>query len=89
MNREDYNIEFVDDSFSVAKTSSCPNCNYHISFLPTIKSLLKEDCKKVIDLLKKTGVDVRSVDKIKVKEWTCTRCKTIYVNIREKTIVSM
>ena len=87
MNREEYTIEFVEDSFSVAKTSSCPNCKGWICFLPDIKSLLKEDCKRVIDLLKKTGVDVKSVDRISVKEWTCTNCKTIYVNIREQTIV--
>ena len=87
MNREEYTIEFVEDSFSVAKTSSCPNCGGWICFLPDIKSLLKEDCKRVIDLLKKTGVDVKSVDRISVKEWTCTNCKTIYVSIKEETIV--
>ena len=87
MNRGKYTIEFVEDSFSVAKTSSCPNCDYHICFLPDIKSLIKEDCKQVIDLLKKTGVDVKSVDRISVKEWTCNNCKTIYVSIKEQTIV--
>ena len=87
MNRKEYNIEFVPDSFTVAKTSSCPNCNGWICFLPDIKSLIKEDCKQVIDLLKKTGVNVKSVDRISVKEWTCTNCKTIYVSIKEQTIV--
>lgn len=87
MNREEYTIEFVPDSFTVAKTSSCPSCNGWICFLPEIKSLIKEDCKQVIDLLKKTGVDVKSVDRISVKEWTCTNCKTIYVSIKEDTIV--
>jgi hypothetical protein len=87
MNREEYTIEFVPDSFSVAKTSSCPNCNSWISFLPDIKSLIKEDCKQVINLLEKTGVNVKSVDRIRVKEWTCTNCKTIYVNIKDHTIV--
>tara|TARA_R110001606_G_scaffold321052_3_gene467913 strand:- start:6990 stop:7259 length:270 start_codon:yes stop_codon:yes gene_type:complete len=87
MNREEYTIEFVEDSFSVAKTSSCPSCKGWICFLPDIKSLIKEDCKRVIGLLKKTGVDIKSVDRISVKEWNCTNCKTIYVNIKEQTIV--
>ena len=87
MNRKEYTIEFVPDSFTVAKTSSCPSCNGWICFLPDIKSLIKEDCKQLIDLLKKTGVDVKSIDRISVKEWTCTNCKTIYVSIKDYTIV--
>lgn len=83
MNREEFTIEFVEDSFTVSKTSSCPNCGDWISFLPDIKSLLKEDCKRVLDLLKTSGVNVKSVYRISVKEWTCHSCKTIYVNIRE------
>jgi uncharacterized protein with PIN domain len=87
MNREEFTIEFVQDSFTVAKTSSCPSCGSWISFLPDIKSLIKEDCKQVISLLKKTAVDVKSVDRMRVKEWTCHSCKTIYVSIKEETIV--
>lgn len=87
MKREEYTIELVEDGFSVAKTSSCPSCGGWVCFLPDIKSLIKEDCKAVIDLLKKTGVGVRIIDRISVKEWTCNNCKTIYVNIKEKTIV--
>lgn len=86
MNREEFTIEFVEDSFTTV-SEICPNCKKWICFLPNIKSLIKEDCKQVIDLLKKTGVDVKSVDRISVKEWTCHSCKTIYINIKEQTIV--
>ena len=87
MNREEFKIEFVDDSFSMAKSDACPNCNYQICFLPDMKSLIKKDCKAVIDFLEKTGQKVKNIDRINVKEWTCHNCKTIYVNIREQTIV--
>jgi hypothetical protein len=87
MNREDYNIEFVEDSFSLAKTSSCPNCNGWVNFLPDIKSLIKDDCKRVISLLKNLGLKIKEVERISVKEWTCNGCKTIYINIEEKTVI--
>lgn len=86
MNRLEYNIEFVPEDFSLAKTSCCPNCKSWMCFLPDIKSLIKKDCKAIIDLLKGKGVEVKEVDRIRVKEWICTSCKTIHTNIIEETI---
>lgn len=86
VNREEFNIEFVVDNFSIAKTESCPNCKSWMCFLPDIKSLIKKDCKTIIDLLKKQGMSVNEVERIRVKEWTCFSCKTIHTNIIEETI---
>lgn len=88
MKRSEYTFEFVEDNFSVAKTSACPNCCAWICFLPDIKSLLKEDSKRVMDLLKETGISVESVEKISVKEWECHNCKTIFINIRDNQIIT-
>jgi hypothetical protein len=87
MNRNEFNIEFVGDDFSIAKTESCLRCGYQMCFLPDIKSLIKKDCKAVIGLLKTQGIKVKEVDRIKVKEWACHHCKTIYINIQEEIIM--
>jgi hypothetical protein len=86
MDLDDFNIQFVEDSFSVAKTSCCPKCNSWICFLPDINSLIKKDCKRVIDLLENTGIKVKTVERINVKEWTCHSCKTLYINIQDRNI---
>ena len=87
MKREDFNIQFVDDNFSLSKTSCCPNCKQYICFLPDIKSYIKKECKQLINLLGQSNIKVKQVDRISVKEWTCHSCETIYINIKDKEIM--
>lgn len=70
--------EFVEDDFSTV-SEACPNCKGWICFLPTIKSLVKEDHKKIMAL----GLELNEVEKISVKEWECHNCKTTFINIKE------
>jgi RNase P subunit RPR2 len=83
---EEYNVEFVEDDFSI-KRSTCPNCGSWMCFLPVIKSLIKKECKNLIDFLKGKDIEVNEVDRISVKEWTCNSCKTIYTSIKEENII--
>lgn len=87
MGRENFEIEFVEDDFSITKTESCPNCGSWMCFFPVIKSIIKKECKNLIDFLKGKDIDVNEVERISIKEWTCHGCKTIFTNISENKII--
>lgn len=83
---EEFEYEFVDDNFKI-KRDSCPNCGGWVCFLPVIKSLIKKECKNLIDFFKGKDIELNEIERVSVKEWTCNSCKTIFLNIKEEIIV--
>lgn len=79
-------IEFVENDFSI-KHHRCPNCGGWVCFLPEIKSLIKKECKNLIEFFKGKDIELNEIERISVKEWTCHNCKIIYTNIEEENIV--